>query len=255
MLLFSAEEHLRLRKQRRLVGTEIGTLPTNPQQNSQLGPPFYFFDGAASETATVEPKFATEQSSQNGAASDPKFATVEGSKKATSILEALRDRVYADLVAAKFFVRSAVASHGVDFVCYPSDPVAAHAYLLVKCVVDKRSIAPRDLLAWTRVAQGVKKDVYLASFSPDEDVESAATASGSRFVGATEESAATASGSGFVGATEESAATASGSRFVCEPEASRRVEEAEVLAEKSGDLHTYGLRISYRKLEILGNYL
>ncbi|CAD7932368.1 unnamed protein product [Amoebophrya sp. A120] len=105
------------------------------------------------------------------------------SPRETDTTTPLRTAVLHDLLQnTNFFVKSAITSHGVDFVVYATDPINAHGYFLVKCLEKEQleELKPLDLISYGRIAQHVKKKIYLAFFEEAQadyqDGETAATA-------------------------------------------------------------------------------
>eukprot|EP00392_Amoebophrya_sp_AT5.2_P003752 g3757.t1 len=93
-------------------------------------------------------------------------------KEGPLTLAQVRALVLTDLERQGYFIRGCVASQGLDYVCYAKDPLVAHGYFLVKCFLcekgeGKIAISPLDIITWTRQAQNVKKDLYLARVDLD----------------------------------------------------------------------------------------
>ncbi|CAJ1348670.1 unnamed protein product [Effrenium voratum] len=126
VLDFDVERHMQLRQQRRL-GLPLGTLPSNPQQNAQLGAPFAY---------------------------DP--AQYHGtSSSAHSIIQS-------DLTARGYFVVSALR-HGFDYVLYEGDPSRHHGSHFVIVTEAEQSISPQKLVLWHRLAASAHKAILISS--------------------------------------------------------------------------------------------
>ena len=133
VLDFDIQRHMELRRGRQpVLGLPMGTLPSNPQQNSQLGAPF---------------AYVPEQLQLVGPSA-----------------KSLRSKVFADLSVRGFFVVSAVR-HGFDFIIYEGDPSRHHGSCFVVIVESTQSICPRQLVLWQRLAASAHKSLLLA-FSP-----------------------------------------------------------------------------------------
>ena len=130
LLDFDVERHMELRRNRQpIFGLPMGTLPSNPQQNSQLGAPF---------------TYVPEQLQRSGADT-----------------ASLRSEVFADLSSRGYFVVSAVR-HGFDFVIYEGDPIRHHGSSFVVVLESSQSICPRQLVLWHRLAASAHKALLLA---------------------------------------------------------------------------------------------
>mmetsp|Transcript_4858 Transcript_4858/g.11247 ORF Transcript_4858/g.11247 Transcript_4858/m.11247 type:complete len:177 (-) Transcript_4858:97-627(-) len=135
VLDFDVQRHIQLRRSRQPVfGLPLGTLPSNPQQNSQLGAPF---------------AYVPEQ-----------LQPSEAARSAQSV-------VCDDLRARGYFVVSAVR-HGFDFVVYEGDPARHHGSYFVVVVDSTENLPPRQLVLWHRLAASAHKALLLALPSPNK---------------------------------------------------------------------------------------
>ncbi|CAE8604358.1 unnamed protein product [Polarella glacialis] len=141
---FDVAEHLRLRQSGRcpLLGLPMGTLPSNPQQNAQLGAPFVY-----SPNPQLDLELRGSQKEER--------APLAGSKNAA---------VLADLSQRGYFVVSGLR-HGFDFVVYEGDPVRHHGSYFVVVADSQQSIPPRQLVLWHRLAAAAHKTALLATLS------------------------------------------------------------------------------------------
>eukprot|EP00931_Biecheleriopsis_adriatica_P056355 TRINITY_DN33397_c0_g1_i1.p1 TRINITY_DN33397_c0_g1~~TRINITY_DN33397_c0_g1_i1.p1 ORF type:complete len:190 (-),score=26.66 TRINITY_DN33397_c0_g1_i1:63-632(-) len=137
---FDVSQHLRRRRSARpLVGLPMGTLPSNPQQNAQLGAPFAY--------------------SHDQAQLDGIVRELPGKMSPHAA-------VHADLTDRGYFVVSALR-HGFDFVVYEGDPVRHHGSHFVVVADPHQPINPRQLVLWHRLAAAAHKTVLLASVRTD----------------------------------------------------------------------------------------
>lgn len=140
-LVFDEELSFSLRE-RGVPGTPIGTLATQPQQNQKLGPPWVY----------SRDLLTTMELDGGGSSSNPPPSRFERACAA----------VHADLHRRGYCLLSGTASNGVDFVAYEADPSTVHGCFVVKVLPRGVRVRPCDLTTWSRVSQGVKKDVLLA---------------------------------------------------------------------------------------------
>ena len=140
ILDFDVQRHMELRRRSHPVfGLPMGTLPSNPQQNSRLGAPFAYIP--------------------------------EQLHQADVGLGSSRSQVFADLSARGYFVVCAVR-HGFDFVIYESDPARHHGSSFVVIVEAAQKICPRQLVLWNRLAASAHKALLLALPSSQKGEES-----------------------------------------------------------------------------------
>ena len=130
VLDFDVQRHMELRRAKKpIFGLPTGTLPSNPQQNSQLGTPFAY---------------------------DPEQLQGTGANE-----RSVRSEVFADLTSRGYHVVCAVR-HGFDFVIYEGDPARHHGSSFVVIVESAKSICPRQLVLWHRLAASAHKTLLLA---------------------------------------------------------------------------------------------
>lgn len=128
---FDPAHHVALRRQDcPVVGHPIGTLPSNPQQSGQLGPPFVY---------TAE-----------------QLQVVRGERGGSSAV------VLEDLGRRGYFVTCGL-KYGFDFVAYEGDPVRHHGSYYVLVVDASLPIKPRELVTWNRLAATAHKSIILAT--------------------------------------------------------------------------------------------
>merc|ERR1719353_19365 len=150
LMVFDPAEHtaLRRRDSRPLVGVACGTLPSNPQQNSQLGAPFVYTAGQLA---------ITQCAGTLSAAGRDRISTMSS-----------RDTVAEDLSGRGYFLTGGFA-HGFDFVAYEGDPVRHHGSHFVVVTDPRRSISPLELVRWHRLAASAHKTVIIASVDDTKD--------------------------------------------------------------------------------------
>eukprot|EP00927_Polykrikos_kofoidii_P049825 TRINITY_DN43834_c0_g1_i1.p1 TRINITY_DN43834_c0_g1~~TRINITY_DN43834_c0_g1_i1.p1 ORF type:complete len:220 (-),score=24.77 TRINITY_DN43834_c0_g1_i1:96-755(-) len=178
-LSFDAAEHaaLRCRGRRRVVGLPIGTLPSNPQQNAQLGAPFVIFGPQIPLVEAVAPNERIDRVAASNDTVDPSLAhggTVSeeihdasgilanlAENQSTAIANA-RDVVFRDLTKRGYWVLPGFR-HGFDLVLYEGDPVRHHGAAFVIVVDASRDIRARELVLWNRLAASARKSAILAT--------------------------------------------------------------------------------------------
>lgn len=129
VLDFDVARQLRRRSLARQVALPLGTRPSNPQQNAQLGAPFAYDPALDADAA-------------------------HNSKEAAA--------VQADLTARGYFVVSALR-HGFDFVVYEGDPARHHGSYFVVVLQGDKDISPRQLVLWHRLAASAHKSILLSA--------------------------------------------------------------------------------------------
>lgn len=136
VLSFNAEKYtnLRSRSDHPVVGVPIGTLPSNPQQNSQLGAPFAYT--------------SDQQRIADGRIEEDR---VVGAQEA----------VLLDLTQRGYFVTNGVR-HGFDFVVYEGDPIRHHGSYFVIVADQDLEMSPRELVLWHRLAASAHKAIIIA---------------------------------------------------------------------------------------------
>eukprot|EP00434_Breviolum_minutum_P011539 symbB.v1.2.010174.t1/scaffold651.1/size176249/4 len=113
-----------LARRQQCLALPLGTRPSNPQQNAQLGAPFAY---------------------------DP---TLDSESDAA--------RIHQDLTKRGYFVVNALR-HGFDFVVYEGDPARHHGSHFVIVTSGDKDISPRQLVLWHRLAASGHKSIILAS--------------------------------------------------------------------------------------------
>mmetsp|Transcript_13704 Transcript_13704/g.27644 ORF Transcript_13704/g.27644 Transcript_13704/m.27644 type:complete len:167 (-) Transcript_13704:60-560(-) len=147
----------------------MGTLPTSPQQNSQLGAPFvysldqYRLAGEGQQRPqedrnSIVASSASSSAGAGGGASGLDSSTGAGEEEESGACAA----VLGDLAERGYYVLNGL-QHGVDFVAYEGDPVRHHGTHFVSVLDPKRTIKARELVLWHRLAASAHKTAVLAS--------------------------------------------------------------------------------------------
>jgi len=175
-LTFDPGVHLALRRRSHapLVGLPIGTLPSNPQQSTQLGAPFAFTvsqcklvcDDTIVRSSLVTPKNREGNQPEKDDLLDQKGHGEDDEMELAP--DSATFKVSQDLAGRGYFVVSGM-QHGFDLVAYEGDPVRHHGSHLVKVVNVDETIAPRELVLWHRLATSAHKSAILAVAGQGED--------------------------------------------------------------------------------------
>jgi len=175
-LTFDPDTHIALRRRSHapLVGLPIGTLPSNPQQNTQLGAPFAFTADQCKlvrDSTILPPSLVTPNSREGSQQEKDDPLDQKGNDDADEkdlAPGSATFRVLQDLVERGYFVVSGM-QHGFDLVAYEGDPVRHHGSNLVKVVDADETIAPRELVLWHRLATSAHKSAILAVADQGDD--------------------------------------------------------------------------------------
>jgi tRNA-splicing endonuclease subunit Sen34 len=158
-----------LRREKRIVGAMVGSLPGHPSQNTQLSLPLVLLPEEV--TWCLECGWIRLLQVPHG------HGEVDGSSDPSSWPKALwsfphteeekqRYLVFKELYARGHYITSGLLFGG-DFAAYPGDPLQFHAEMIVAVRPYREEVSPLALVSLARLAVGVKKSAVLASVHPN----------------------------------------------------------------------------------------